>query len=60
MNFFVNKIILWLNNGKMRQIEFLNNKVNIITGSSGTGKSEILSIIDYCLFVFSSVALALV
>lgn len=50
MNFFVNKIILWLNNGKMRQIEFLNNKVNIVTGSSGTGKSEILSIIDYCLF----------
>lgn len=50
MKFSLNQIILWLKDGQIRKIHFENNKVNIITGSSGTGKSEILSIIDYCLF----------
>lgn len=50
MNFHINKIILWLKNGKTRMLSFEKNKVNVITGSSGTGKSEILSIIDYCFF----------
>jgi energy-coupling factor transporter ATP-binding protein EcfA2 len=50
MKFYINEIILWLINGNTRKVRFENNKVNIITGSSGTGKSEILSIIDYCLF----------
>lgn len=50
MRFHINKIILWLNNGKQRQLEFFNNKVNVITGDSGTGKSEIINIIDYCFF----------
>jgi DNA repair exonuclease SbcCD ATPase subunit len=50
MKFYINEIILWLISGKMRRVQFKNNKVNIITGSSGTGKSELLSIIDYCLF----------
>lgn len=50
MKFYINKIILWLNNGKKRELDFLKNKVNIITGESSTGKSEILSIIDYCFF----------
>ena len=50
MKFYINEIVLWLTNGNIRKVLFKNNKVNIITGSSGTGKSEILSIIDYCLF----------
>ncbi|TFE03845.1 DUF3732 domain-containing protein [Jeotgalibacillus salarius] len=50
MRFHINKLILWFNNGKIRELEFENNKVNIITGESGTGKSEIISIIDYCFF----------
>ncbi len=50
MNFNINKIILWLNNGKIRKIEFKPNKVNLITGGSHTGKSAILEIVDYCLF----------
>lgn len=50
MIFRINEIVLWLISGKIRRVHFENNKVNIITGSSGTGKSEILSIIDYCLF----------
>jgi hypothetical protein len=39
MNFNINKIVLWLNNGKIREIEFKPNKVNLITGGSHTGKS---------------------
>jgi hypothetical protein len=50
MNFNINKIILWLKNGKIREIEFKPNKVNLITGGSHTGKSAILEIVDYCLF----------
>lgn len=50
MNFNINKIVLWLNNGKIREIEFKPNKVNLITGESNTGKSAILEIVDYCFF----------
>ena len=50
MKFHIKKIILWLNNGKKREIKFEPNKVNVITGDSSTGKTEILEIIDYCLF----------
>jgi hypothetical protein len=49
MKFCINKLILWLKNGEVRTIPFLNNKVNVITGNSDTGKSTILDIIDYCL-----------
>lgn len=49
MNFALIKIILWLKNGKTRTVEFKENKINIITGDSQTGKSSILDIIDYCL-----------
>jgi hypothetical protein len=54
MNFHINKIILWLKNGRIRKLEFEPNKVNVITGDSSTGKSEILHIIDYCFFSSSS------
>lgn len=50
MRFHINKLILWLKNGNIRELNFKNNKVNVITGESGTGKSEIISIIDYCFF----------
>lgn len=50
MKFHIIKLILWLKNGKMRELEFKNNKVNVITGESETGKSEIISIIDYCFY----------
>lgn len=50
MKFYVKKIILWFkNNAEPRTLEFLPNKINVITGASGTGKTSILSIIDYCL-----------
>lgn len=50
MNFYISKIKLWFRNGsKPRTINFYNDKVNVITGASSTGKSSILKIIDYCL-----------
>lgn len=48
MNFYINKIILWLNNGQVRTLDFEKDKVNVITGNSKTGKTAILQIIDYC------------
>lgn len=50
MKFHIEKVVLWLNNGKIREIKFKPNKVNVITGDSSTGKTEILGIIDYCFF----------
>lgn len=50
MKFRINKIKLWFkNNTEPVILTFENNKVNVITGGSGTGKTSILSIIDYCL-----------
>lgn len=49
MNFYINRIILWLNNAEKRYIKFEKDKVNVITGNSKTGKTAILEIIDYCL-----------
>jgi Protein of unknown function (DUF3732) len=51
MTFKILKIILWPRNKdlKQREIDFYLDKVNVITGGSGKGKSALLSIIDYCL-----------
>ena len=38
------------NNGYRRELIFQEDKVNVITGESNTGKTAILHIIDYCLF----------
>ena len=43
------EIILYSKNGKKRVLAFSLGKVNIITGSSATGKSAIIDIVDYCL-----------
>jgi hypothetical protein len=49
MNFNINKIVLWLNNGKLERLNSSQTK-NLITGGSHTGKSAILEIVDYCFF----------
>ncbi|MDF2543587.1 MAG: hypothetical protein K0S47_3305 [Herbinix sp.] len=49
IEFFIDKIILWLKDGRQRVLQFRNDKVNVITGNSKTGKTAILEIIDYCL-----------
>lgn len=49
MNFYIDKLLLWLKNGTIRTLPFSNDKVNVITGNSKTGKTAVLEIIDYCL-----------
>nr|EHZ6775114.1 hypothetical protein [Acinetobacter baumannii] len=48
-NIQISNIVLWQKNGIKRTLDFLPNRVNVITGDSGKGKSSILFIIDYCL-----------
>ncbi|MEN8389839.1 DUF3732 domain-containing protein [Acinetobacter indicus] len=51
MQFYLEKVILWPVNkeNKIEEINFFTDKINVIHGRSGTGKSSIISIIDYCL-----------
>ena len=49
MNFHIDELILWLKDGTVRTLKFENDKINIVTGNSKTGKTAILEIIDYCL-----------
>ena len=50
MIFYIKQIHIWFkNNSEKRTLTFLPNKINVITGAKSTGKSSILSIIDYCL-----------
>jgi len=49
MTIQIRNIIIWQKSGSVRNLELERDKVNVITGDSGTGKSSILHIIDYCL-----------
>lgn len=51
MKFTLRKIILWPKKSGFshREIIFEQDKINVITGSSRTGKSALIPIIDYCL-----------
>lgn len=50
MKFHIKKLYIWFEQGiEPRTLEFQNNTVNVVTGSSSTGKSNIYAIIDYCL-----------
>lgn len=51
MKFMIDSLILWPTNPEngLREISFKKDKISIIHGISGTGKSSIISIIDYCL-----------
>jgi len=49
MNFFIQKVRIFFNGDTYEDYIFEPNKINVITGDSGTGKTSILSIIDYCL-----------
>ena len=40
MTFYIKKIVLWLKNGDTRILKFKNDKVNVITGNSKTGKNS--------------------
>lgn len=43
------EIVLYSHKGQKRVINLEPGKVNIITGSSGTGKSALIEIVEYCL-----------
>lgn len=49
MRFCIDKLVLWLKDGSLRTLPFAEDKVNVITGNSKTGKTAVLEIIDYCL-----------
>jgi DNA repair ATPase RecN len=51
MKLTILKIILWPKNTTLppRVIEFVPQKINVLTGESGTGKSTLTWIVDYCL-----------
>jgi len=51
MQFFIEQLVLWPVDEKneVHALRFESGKINIIHGRSGTGKSSILAIIDYCL-----------
>ena len=50
MYFQIAKLIIWPKSGEApRKIDFEPGKINVITGASKTGKSAIISIVDYCL-----------
>ena len=42
-------LILYSKSGKVRELTFRLGELNIITGSSRTGKSIVLDIVDFCL-----------
>ncbi|TDX44479.1 DUF3732 domain-containing protein [Orenia marismortui] len=43
------EIVLYSYSGKKRVVPLQSNSVNVITGGSGTGKTALIDIIDYCL-----------
>ena len=43
------KLLIWQKNKILRNFSFKENKVNVITGDSGRGKTAIIYIIDYCM-----------
>ena len=51
MKFSIDCVILWPKKSefKYRVVSFEQDKINVITGASRTGKSAIIPIIDYCL-----------
>jgi hypothetical protein len=49
MSFQLREIVLYSRRGKVRRLRFRMGSVNVITGRSGTGKSALIPILDYCL-----------
>ncbi|NKW46033.1 DUF3732 domain-containing protein [Rhodococcus hoagii] len=42
-------LVLYAADGRTRRLDFEPGQLNIITGESGTGKSALLTIVEYCL-----------
>lgn len=48
MSFQIKDIVLYSHNGEMRRLEFVPGQLNIITGSSKTGKTALIPVLEYC------------
>lgn len=42
-------LVLYNADGRSRRLDFVPGELNIVTGESGTGKSALLTIVEYCL-----------
>lgn len=49
MTMQIQKIVLYNAQGKKRILDFKLGQMNVIVGSSNTGKSTVIQIVDYCL-----------
>lgn len=51
MRFTLLSVVLWPKSDKLkpRIVPFKEGKINVITGESGSGKSSLIHIVDYCL-----------
>ena len=49
MSFQIKNIVVYSHHGQRRVLSLKTGELNIITGSSKTGKSALIEIIDYCL-----------
>jgi hypothetical protein len=48
LSFQIKTIVLYSHSGEMRTLEFQTGQLNIITGSSKTGKTALIPILEYC------------
>ena len=48
MSFQIKDIVLYGHNSLMRRLEFDTGRLNIITGASKTGKTALISVLEYC------------
>jgi len=49
MSFQIKDIVVYSHRGQRRILPLKTGELNIITGSSKTGKSALIEIMDYCL-----------
>jgi hypothetical protein len=49
MSFQIIEIVLYSHRGQVRRLELMPGRLNIITGASKTGKTALISVLEYCL-----------
>jgi hypothetical protein len=48
MSMQIRELVLYGHRGELRRLTFKQGVLNVITGESGTGKSALINIVDYC------------
>lgn len=49
MSIQIHDLVLYSHDGRVRKLPFTPGEVNVITGASKTGKSALISIVDFCM-----------